>query len=140
MNKVLLLFFLGLIFYVLDKYHYPCKKKVSIEHNILHYFHNVTAILIYIGPFIFKDRRILYALLLSTIGLLVQGVINPNKEQACILMPIYNKECGIYENRPLYDIFSLLQIKRMLSMESFNFVYYLVHTSLAIYTISKLMK
>ena len=140
MNKVLLLSLLGLAFYMLDKYKYPCKKKVSLEHNILHYFHNVTAIIIYIGPFIFKDRRILYTLLLGTIGLIVQGIINPNKEQSCILMPIYNKKCGIDENRQLYDIFSLLQIKPILSMDSYNFVYYTVHTLLAIYTISKLMK
>ena len=140
MNKVLLLSLLGLAFYMLDKYKYPCKKKVSLEHNILHYFHNVTAIIIYIGPFIFKDRRILYTLLLGTIGLIVQGLINPNKEQACILMPIYNEKCGIDENRQLYDIFSLLQIKPILSMDSYNFVYYTVHTLLAIYTISKLMK
>jgi hypothetical protein len=138
MNKVLLLGLLGLAFYMLDKYKYPCKKKVSLEHNILHYLHNVTAILIYIGPFIFKDRRILYTLLLGTIGLIAQGIINPNKEQSCILMPIYNKKCGIDENRQLYDIFSILQIKHILSMDSYNFIYYSVHTLLAIYTISKL--
>ena len=135
---MILILFLGLIFYMLDKYHHPCKKEVPLKHNILHYLHNVTAVLIYLGPFIFKDRRILYALLLGTIGLIVQGIINPNKEQTCILMPIYNKKCGIDENRQLYDIFSILQIKRILSMDSYNFVYYIVHILLAIYMISKL--
>ena len=90
MNKVLLLGLLGLAFYMLDKYKYPCKKKVSLEHNILHYLHNVTAVLIYLGPFIFKDQRILYALLLGTIGLIVQGIINPNKEQCIWPSLIFN--------------------------------------------------
>jgi len=135
---MILILFLGLIFYMLDKYHHPCKKEVPLKHNILHYLHNVTAVLIYLGPFIFKDPRILYILLFGSVGLIAQGVINPNKEQSCFLMPIYNKECGLDENRQLYDIFSILQIKRILSMDSYNFVYYIVHILLAIYTISKL--
>lgn len=135
---MILILFLGLIFYMLDKYHHPCKKEVPLKHNILHYLHNVTAVLIYLGPFIFKDPRILYILLFGSVGLITQGVINPNKEQSCFLMPIYNKECGLDENRQLYDIFSILQIKRILSMDSYNFVYYIVHILLAIYTISKL--
>lgn len=138
MNKVLLLCLLGLIFYTLDKYHSPCKKKVPLEHNILHYLHNITAILIYIGPFIFKDTRILSILLFSAIGLIIQGILNPNKEQGCFLMPIYNKECGLDENRQLYDIFSVFQIKQRLSTDDFNIIYYAVHTSLALYTLSKL--
>ena len=105
---------------------------------MLHYIHNVTAVLIYVGPFIFNDPRVLYALLFGTIGLIVQGIINPNKEQACVLMPIYNNECGIDENRQLYDVFSIFQIKRMLSIDDYNILYYVVHTLLAIYTISKL--
>lgn len=135
---MILILFLGLVFYALDKYYYPCKKKVSIEHNILHYFHNVATVFIYLGPFIFKDPRILYALLLGSIGLIAQGIINPNKDQSCFLMPIYNNECGIDENRQLYDVFSILQIKRILSIDDYNIVYYIVHTLLAIYTISKL--
>ena len=123
---------------MLDKYHHPCKKEVPLKHNILHYLHNVTAVLIYLGPFIFKDPRILYILLFGSVGLIAQGVINSNKEQSCFLMPIYNKECGLDENRQLYDIFSILQIKRILSMDSYNFVYYIVHILLAIYMISKL--
>jgi len=138
MNKVLLLGLLGLAFYALDKYHYPCKKQVPLKHNVLHYIHNVTAVLIYVGPFIFNDPRVLYALLFGTIGLIVQGIINPNKEQACVLMPVYNNECGIDENRQLYDVFSIFQIKRMLSIDDYNILYYVVHTLLAIYTISKL--
>mgnify|MGYP003633235955 CR=1 FL=1 len=135
---MILILFLGLIFYMLDKYHHPCKKEVPLKHNILHYLHNVTAVLIYLGPFIFKDPRILYILLFGSVGLIAQGVINSNKEQSCFLMPIYNKECGLDENRQLYDIFSILQIKRILSMDSYNFVYYIVHILLAIYMISKL--
>ena len=135
---MILILFLGLVFYALDKYYYPCKKKVPIEHNILHYFHNVATVFIYLGPFIFKDPRILYALLLGSVGLIAQGIINPNKEQSCFLMPIYNNECGIDENRQLYDVFSILQIKRILSIDDYNIVYYIVHTLLAIYTISKL--
>ena len=135
---MILILFLGLVFYALDKYYYPCKKKVPIEHNILHYLHNVATVFIYLGPFIFKDPRILYALLLGSVGLIAQGIINRNKDQSCFLMPIYNNECGISENRRLYDVFSILQIKRILSIDDYNIVYYIVHTLLAIYTISKL--
>jgi hypothetical protein len=138
MNKVLILCLLGLIFYMLDKYHSPCKKEVPLEHNILHYLHNITSVFIYLGPFIFKDVRILYILLIGAIGLIIQGIFNPNKEQACFLMPIYNKECGLDENRQLYDIFSVLQVKQWLSTDDYNIVYYAVHTLLALYTISKL--
>ena len=138
MNKALLLALLGLIFYALDKYHYPCKKQVPLKHNVIHYFHNVTTVLVYLGPFIFDDQRILYGLLIATIGLIVQGIVNPNREQGCILMPIYNNECGIDENRQLYDVFSILQIKRLLSIDDYNIIYYVVHSLLAAYTISKL--
>lgn len=138
MNKVVLLCLLGLIFYMLDKYHYPCKKEVPLKHNILHYLHNITTVLIYLGPFIFKDTRILSILLFSAIGLIIQGIVNPNKEQGCFLMPIYNKECGLDENRQLYDIFSVFQIKQRLSIDDYNIIYYVVHTLLALYTISKL--
>ncbi len=70
MNKVLILCILGFIFYMLDKYHYPCKKEVPLEHNVLHYLHNITTVFIYLGPCIFNDVRILYILLFSAIGLL----------------------------------------------------------------------
>jgi hypothetical protein len=135
---IVLILLLGILFYALDKYHYPCKKKVSLYHNLLHYVHNTMAILVYLGPFLFTDNSILYILMGATILLLFQGLVNPNKKQSCILMPIYNKECGIEKDRKLYDIFSVLQIKQRMLSDDFNLLYYAVHASLLVYIIMKI--
>jgi hypothetical protein len=135
---IVLIAILGIIFFMLDKYHFPCKKKVSLVQNCIHIIHNMTGILVYIGPFILTNFYATAALLCGTLGLLVQGVVNPNKEQSCFLMPIYNRECGLYENRQLYDIFSLFNIKNRLKVDDFNKLYYSVHLFLLFVTMYKL--
>ena len=135
---IALIVILGVVFFMLDKYHFPCKKKVSLSHNCIHLIHNFTAILVYIGPFLLTNFYAIAALSCGTVGLLIQGVVNPNKEQSCFLMPIYNKECGLYENRQLYDIFSLFNIKKNLTVSDFNRVYYSVHVLLLLFTVYKL--
>lgn len=122
---------LGVFFFIMDKYHFPCKKKVSLAQNLLHLVHNMAAILVYIGPFLFTNFYATTALACGTLGLLVQGVVNPNKEQSCFLMPIYNRACGLYENRHLYDIFSLLNLKN-------KQLYYTVHTCILFFTLYRL--
>lgn len=134
-----LIIFLGIIFFILDKVHFPCTRSVPIHHDLLHLLHNMTAIMIYIAPFIYKNLIFMKILLISTTMILIQGAINPNKEQSCVLMPIYNKQCGLPENRSLYDIFSLIQLKQVMTLGEHIRVYYLTHAVIFTYLLNKII-
>lgn len=130
MEKLILL---GTFFYAMDKCVYPCTKKVSFLQNLLHWIHNIAAITLYLGPFILKDKRLLSVILLGSAFVVVQGAVSRNREQQCFLMPIYNRECGVDENRSLFDIMSLMGIKRLLTSEQFRYFYYIIQ--IVIYSI-----
>lgn len=131
------LILLGTFFYIMDKRVYPCTKKVSLLQNVLHWIHNIAATTLYVGPFILKDRRLLSVILLGSAFVMVQGAVSRNREQQCFLMPIYNRECGVDENRSLFDIMSILGVKRLLTSEQFVYFYYIIHILLYTYLVLK---
>ena len=120
------LILLGTFFFMMDKCLYPCTKKVSFLQNLLHWIHNIAAITLYVGPFILKDTRLLSVILLGSAFVIVQGAVSRNRDQQCFLMPIYNRECGVDENRSLFDIMSLMGVKRLLTSEQFRYFYYII--------------
>ena len=131
MNSYLILIILGVIFYTIDKRVNKCNKKVPVYHELLHLIHNITAITLYLGPFLINDIYPLILLYIGSAFVMVQGCVSKNREQQCFLMPIYNKICGVDENRTLFDIFSITGIKQY-SADKFPYVYYIVN--LLIYT------
>lgn len=117
---------LGIFFYFMDKTVYPCKNKLSMKMELIHLIHNIGSIVMYLGPFFIKDKTILTLILIGAGFVLVQGAVSKNREQQCFLMPIYNRECGVDENRPLFDIMSLMGLKRLLTSEQFKYFYYII--------------
>lgn len=135
---MILLLLLGTFFYIIDKCIYKCTKKVSVLQNILHWAHNVAAITLYLGPFITNNYILLLLILLGSGFVLVQGSVSKNRDQQCFLMPIYNKECGLDENRQLVDIMSIMGIKRILSSEQYKYFYYIIQLLLYTFIILKI--
>jgi hypothetical protein len=127
-----LLIILGTFFFIIDKLIYKCTKKVSPLQNLLHWIHNIAAITLYVGPFIINDPKFLLVLLFGSGFVLIQGAVSKNRDQQCFLMPIYNRECGLDNNRSLVDIMSITGIKRILTSDQYQYFYYIIQ--LAIYT------
>jgi hypothetical protein len=117
---------LGVFFYFMDKTLYPCKNKLSLKTELTHLIHNIGSITMYLGPFLIKNKMILTLILIGAGFVMVQGAVSKNRDQQCFLMPIYNRECGVDENRSLFDIMSLMGIKRLLTSEQFQYFYYII--------------
>jgi hypothetical protein len=106
----------GLFFYWLDKQKYHCSTDHPSHTNIVHLVHQFFAQMLYVGSFVFPSKyTFTHAfLILSHVYILLQSVFNPNKQQSCILMTLYNNECGIEDkNRYLVDLLYVLNIKKL---------------------------
>ena len=130
---------LTILFYFLDKIKFPCThEKIDIQHETIHVLHVLVCIGLTFGPFIINNVIILSGLLFASGFIIIQGAISKNREQQCFLMPLYNKYCGLDENRNLFDLYSITGVDK--KSEFYMYSYYIIHLLVFSYTLLKIQR
>jgi hypothetical protein len=139
MNEYIFTVVIGIMFYIIDKIKFPCThEKIDIRHEIIHVLHNILGVGLFFGPFIINDVFVLSMMLFALGFIMIQGITTENKKQQCFLMPIYNKYCGIDENRNLFDLYSLAGVDKNTGVYMYS--YYIIHLLVFSYTLLKIQR
>ena len=98
--KIVILFIVIIISFLLENIFYPCKKKNSLIPFIISFLHHIGSMYLLLSPFLFNN----YLLHLLILIVVLCGWFY---FKMCVVTIWYNKLCGFKFNRNFHDIFTI---------------------------------